>query len=65
MALAGSEFGWRVGIRIIPDETMPVGFKRIEGLDVFVHPQDYEFLKPLDANATLIALGMLRTLKRL
>jgi hypothetical protein len=47
------------GIRIIPCEAIPNGFRRTVGNDIFVSVRNYEYMKPLSAKGTIILLGFL------
>ena len=51
-----------VGIRIIPSEDVPSGFRRTAENDIFVSFRNYEYMRSLSAKGTLILLGFLTEL---
>ena len=67
MSEQGLGFRWGniyslVGIRIIPSEDIPCGFKRTVGNDIFVSPRNYDYMRPLSAKGMIIVLGILAEL---
>jgi hypothetical protein len=48
-----------VGVRIIPSEDVPNGFRRTVGTDIFVSSRNYEYMRPLSAKGMIIVLGLL------
>ena len=50
------------GIRIIPSEDVPAGFKRTVGTDIFVSSHNYEYMRSLSAKGILIVVGILTEL---
>ncbi len=48
------------GFRIIPDETIPNGYRRMEGMDIYISPGNYKIIREMNAKAILVAIGCMR-----
>ena len=49
------------GMRIIPSGDIPDGYRRIEGMDIFISLTNYEELRTLSAEELLSALAFLKS----
>lgn len=53
-----ANLGHLSGIQIIPSAFIPIGYKRTQGDTIYISPASYDYIRSLNAEGTLIALGL-------